>query len=413
MKVVAVDLGATSGRVMTVTHENHRFSYEENHRFPNRTYTDSEGYLRWDFAYLLENVKEGIKKAIKANPDVESIGIDTWGVDYGLIKDGKLVSDPTCYRDSHSFDGQKELQKKISFEQIYYIAGIQDIHFNTIYQLYSEKNDLNKVDFLLMMPDLIAYFLTGEARLEETEASTTSLYDKDEGKISEKLLKVAGIPEGIFPKLIKAGQPYGYLKKEFLPDCARKDIKVIAVATHDTASAVLGANGEGSFAYISSGTWSLIGTELKSPIKNEIARKYNFTNEIGYDGTVRFLKNTMGMFLLNEIRNDYKKKGITINVSNIVSLVEEAKDMGYVIDVNNPIFEKPGDMIAKLKTYLNEHSLPEPQTPGETIKLIYRSMADGYCKTISQLEEITSSKFNSILIVGGGNQAVVLKKILD
>lgn len=413
MKVVAIDLGATSGRVMTVTHENHRFSYEENHRFPNRTYVDSEGYLRWDFAYLLENIKEGIKKALTQNPDIESIGIDTWGVDYGLIKDGKLVSDPTCYRDSHSFDGQKKLHEEVDFQKIYSIAGIQDIHFNTIYQLYSEKNNLNEIDYLLMIPDLIAYFLTGEARLEETEASTTSLYDKNEGKISKTLLDMIGVSERIFPKIIKAGQPYGNLKKEFLPEGFHKDIKVIAVATHDTASAVLGANGEGSFAYISSGTWSLIGTELSEPIKNDVARKYNFTNEIGYNGTVRFLKNTMGMFLVNEIRNDYKNKGITINVKDILPLVEEAKDMGYVIDVNDPIFEKPRDMLNKLKTYLEKHSLPEPKTPGETIKLIYKSMADNYCRTISQLEEITSSKFNSILIVGGGNQAVVLNKYLQ
>lgn len=412
MKVIAVDLGATSGRVMTVTHESNRFSYEENHRFANKTYTDKDGYLRWDFAYLLENVKQGIKLALAKSPDIESIGIDTWGVDYGLIKDGKLISDPTCYRDSHSFDGQKELQSNMDFQKIYSIAGIQDIHFNTIYQLYSEKHNLNDVDHLLMIPDLIAYFLTGEARLEETNASTTSLYNKNEGKISTILLEAINVPERIFPKLIKAGQPYGNLKREFLPEGFDKNIKVIAVATHDTASAVLGANGEGSFAYISSGTWSLIGTELSEPIKNDVARKYNFTNEIGYNGTVRFLKNTMGMFLINEIRNDYKSKGITIDVKDIVPLAEKAKDMGYVIDANDHIFEKPGDMLNKLKTYLNEHSLQEPKTPGETIKLIYKSMADGYCKIISQLEEITSTKFSSILVVGGGNQAVILNRYL-
>lgn len=413
MKTIAIDLGATSGRVMTITHTNGHFSLEENTRFLNKTYTNDEGYLCWDFSYLLDNVINGIKKALKENPDVQSIGIDTWGVDYGFLnKDGKLIHDPYCYRDNHSFETQEKILKKVSFENIYSITGIQNLHFNTIYQLAGDPTGYENVETFLMIPDLIAYYLTGEKRLEETNASTTSLYSRKDEKMSSELLSVINVPERIFPKIIKPGDTYGNLKKEFLPDGMNKNIKVIASPTHDTASAVLGANGVGDFAYISSGTWSLIGTELKEPLMNKQSLAYNFTNEIGYDNTIRFLKNTMGMFLINEIRNDYELKGMSISVKDIVPMVNEAKDINSIIDVNDPIFEKPGDMLNKLDTYLTNTKQEKPTTPGETMKLIYKSMAVSYKNIISHLEELTSRKINSILIVGGGNQAEILNQYL-
>ncbi len=413
MKTIAVDLGATSGRVMCIDHENGRFSLEENTRFLNKTYTDSEGYLHWDFSYLLKNVIDGIQEALKKNPDAKAIGIDTWGVDYGLLdRNGKLIHDPYCYRDNHSFDTQKKILNKIPFEDIYSICGIQNLHFNTIYQLAGDPTGFENVETFLMIPDLIAYYLTGEKRLEETNASTTSLYSRKEGKMSSKLLEIIDVPERIFPKIIKPGDTYGYLKKEFLPEGVDKEIKVIASPTHDTASAVLGANGEGEFAYISSGTWSLIGTELQEPLMNKSALGYNFTNEIGCGNTIRFLKNTMGMFLINEIRNDYEAKGTKISIKDIVPMVKEAKDLQSVIDVNDPIFEKPGDMLNKLDQYLTLTKQEKPSTPGETMKLIYKSMAIAYKDIISHLEEITSRKISSILIVGGGNQAEILNRYL-
>ena len=182
MKVIAIDLGATSGRVMTVTHENNTFSYVENARFLNKVYDDNET-LRWDFEYLMENILLGIEKALKENPDIASIGIDTWGVDYGFIKDGQLIAAPICYRDTRTFRVQSDLLKKISFEDIYKRVGIQNLHFNTIYQLAAENIDFATIDTFLMIPDLIAYRLTGKARLEETNASTTSLYSQKEGKM--------------------------------------------------------------------------------------------------------------------------------------------------------------------------------------------------------------------------------------
>ena len=412
MKVLAIDLGATSGRIMTITHINHQFSYEENARFLNKTYYDKDGYLRWDFDYLLNNIKEGIKVALAKNKDIESIGIDTWGVDYGLLKNGKLINDPICYRDVHSFLGRKEVLQKISFNDLYFQTGIQNLHFNTIFQLACDKTNFGEVDSFLMIPDLIAYFLTGEARLEETNASTTSLYIKKDGKMAKTLLDIINIPEKIFPKIIKAGELYGYLNKEFLPINTNRKIKVIAVPSHDTASAVLGTNGEKDFVYVSSGTWSLIGVELKEPIMNEKSCKYNFTNEIGYNSSVRFLKNTMGMFLINEIRNDYKNKGIDIPLNKIASLIKESKDINSFINVNDPIFEAPGDMLNKLDKYLTLTKQEKPKTAGECMKLIYKSMVKTYKQIILELEEITSKKINTIVIVGGGNQAEVLNQLL-
>lgn len=412
MKVISVDLGATSGRVMTVTHSDHRFSYVENARFMNRVYKDGEGILRWDFPYLFRNVTEGIGKALKENPDAASIVIDTWGVDYGLLKDGKLLKDPACYRDKRTFASQEELLKRVPFSRIYSLTGIQNLHFNTIYQLNSEHLDYSNVDAFLMIPDLIAYFLTGEARLEECNASTTSLYDKKNKRMSKELLGEIGVPERIFPKLIFPGETYGNLKKEFLPEGFSKDVPVVAVPTHDTASAVLGADGQGEFAYVSSGTWSLIGTELKSPIISEESRKANFTNEIGYGSTVRFLKNTMGMFLINEARNDYKKHGQEVRVSDIVPPVESAKDVSCYLDVDNPLFETPGDMLMKIRTYADRTHQERPETPGETMKVIYRSMACRYKKILSDLENLAKVRFSSILVVGGGNRAEILNQYI-
>ncbi len=398
---------------MTITHENNYFSYKENARFLNRTYTNNEGYLCWDFSYLLENIKQGIMAALKENEDVKSIAIDTWGVDYGFLdKDGKLIHDPYCYRDSRSFETQKRVLEKIPFSKIYSLVGIQNLHFNTIYQLAGDPTGFDKVGTFLMIPDLIAYFLTGEKRLEETNASTTSIYDRSKKEMSKELLKEIDVPERIFPKLIKPGESYGLLKKEFMPEGMNENVKVIASPSHDTASAVLGANGEGDFAYISSGTWSLIGVELKEPLMNSKSLEYNFTNEIGYDNTIRFLKNTMGMFLINEIRNDYAKKGIEIKTKDIVALVNEAKDLPTVIDVNDKIFEEPNDMLNKFGTYLTRTNQIKPSTPGEYMKLIYKSMAISYKKIISELEELTSRKINSILVVGGGNQAEILNQYL-
>jgi rhamnulokinase len=406
MKVISIDLGATSGRVMTVSYDGMKFSYAENARFANRTYLDKDNILRWDFSYLIRNVIDGVKKALEESPDAKSISIDTWAVDYGLIKDGKLLSDPMCYRDVHSFDSQKDILARMPFEEIYRRVGIQNLHFNTIYQLAFDRENVMKADCLLMIPDLIAYYLTGEMRIELTNASTTSLYSFRDGCFDKELLKLIGIDEKVFPEMIVPGEKYGMLKK----DISSLDIPVVACPSHDTASAVLGASGKGTFAYISSGTWSLIGTELSEVNVSEKGFKANFTNEVGYANTIRYLKNTMGMFLINEVRNDYQRKGKEIKVAEIVSLIKDSKDIHSYLDVDSPCFEAPGNMIGKVMTYLEETKQDKPENPGEMFRMIYKSMALRYRVILSSLEDIIGKKFSSIIVVGGGNQASYLNQ---
>lgn len=411
MRVISVDIGATSGRVRVVKEEHGILSYEEIRRFSNHTYRDKNGSLRWDFSFLFSNVVDGIKNALRKYPDVASVGIDTWGVDYGLLdKEGKLIQDPLCYRDEKSIQSQKELLKKITYLDIYSVTGIQNRHFNTIYQLYQEKTDFKDVSTLLLIPDLIAYLLTGEKRREETNASTTALYDQKEKKISSGLLSQIGVPESIFPRRIYPGEVYGVRKKAFLPKDRNRSLPVLAVCTHDTGSAVLGANGKYPFAYLSSGTWSLLGTEIKTPIKNEDTYKANFTNEIGYGSSIRFLKNTMGRFLINETRKDYEKKGILISVPEIKDLVLKAGDMDSYLDVDDPLFETPGDRLRKIDSYLEKTSQKKPSSPGERRKRIYVSMALAYKTIFDKLLALTGQELDSLLIVGGGNQASVLNQ---
>jgi rhamnulokinase len=210
--------------------------------------------------------------------------------------------------------------------------------------------------------------------------------------------------------MIHPGEEYGKLKKEYLPEGIHKDIPVIAVCTHDTGSAVLGANGKGKFAYISSGTWSLIGTELNKPIINQESLTANFTNEIGYHSTIRFLKNTMGMFLCNQVRDDYEKNGVHFSVKDIATLVNEAEDIDTFLAVDDPIFETPGDMLSKVAAYCERTNQAFPSTPGQMLKVIYKSMALTYKKIIAKLEVLADERIHSILVVGGGNQATILNQ---
>lgn len=410
MKVIAIDIGATSGRVMTVEENDGKISYEENNRFLNRIYEENNT-LYWDFNLLFNNIKEGIRLALERNPDIQSIGIDTWAVDYGVIdKNRNLISNPICYRDTHTFEKQKEVLSIIPFEQLYKQVGIQNLHFNTIYQLYKDDR-LKEADKILMIPDLIAYFLTGSMRLEETNASTTSLYDFENKRMNDWILNKLNIPNSIFPKVIFPNESYGKLKEEYYPNNYQGNkIDVLAVCTHDTASAVLGTDGFSKFAYLSSGTWSLLGTELKEPRYNEESMKANFTNEVGYNSTIRYLKNTMGMFLINELRNDFKKLGKEIPVSKIKEYVDSSSDIDSYLDTNNPCFETPNNMLAKVDSYLEKTNQIKPKNEKQYLRLIYQSMALSYRYLVDKLEELTGNKIDSLIIVGGGNQAVVLNQ---
>ncbi len=408
MKVIAVDIGATSGRVMTVTCANSKISYLENHRFPN-SLIEKEGRLFWDFEALINHIIKGIHIALQADDEIQALSIDTWAVDFGLLdREGNLLSLPLAYRDTHSFETQKELLNQFSFEKLYSITGIQNLHFNTIYQLYRYPL-VKEADKILMIPDLIAYRLTGKMRLERTNLSTTALYNPQKRKISEELLELIGVRKEQFPEIIDPGEAYGDLNKDLFPELKR-DIKVIACASHDTASAVLGANIEEDDAYLSSGTWSLLGMELKDPIITKESREKNFTNEVGYQHTIRFLKNTMGMFLINEVRNDFKKDGLIIQPGEIISYIEKRKGETIYLDLDDSSFETPGNMRKKIEEYARKTDQKPIVDPGDYFHSIYLSMAIKYRMLIENLEKITQRKIHRFLIVGGGNQAVVLNQ---
>ncbi len=410
MKVISIDIGATSGRVMTVMEKDGILTYEENLRFPNKIIEEENTYY-WDFPLLLSHVRLGIQKALTKYNDIKSLSIDTWGVDYGILSsEGKLKGNPLCYRDEHSYQKQKELLSLLPFEKIYQKVGIQNLHFNTIYQLYKDER-IEKGDKILLIPDLIAYFLTGFMRMEETNASTTSLYDSQKKKLDEELLSLLSLDSSYFPKMIFPKESYGCLKEEYYPKeyCGKK-IEVVACCSHDTASAVLGTDGFGDFAYLSSGTWSLLGTELETPILTLESQKANFTNEIGYGGKVRYLKNTMGMFLINETRKEFKEKGLDIPVSKIKECVESSEDIDSFLDVDDPLFETPGGMIKKIDDYLKRTKQEIPKKVGQYLRIIYQSMALSYRKKMDDLERLVGHTLSTLIIVGGGNQASVLNQ---
>lgn len=411
MKVITIDIGASSGRVMVVSYNESKITYDEIHRFPNKTYL-ADDILYWDFTLLMRNIKSGIEKALEKYVDIVSIGIDTFGVDYGVIdKNGYLIGDPYCYRDKKSYLKQKEVLSLIPFFELYEKVGIQNLHFNTIYQLFDDDR-LKEGSTVLLIPDLIAYYLTGEMRMELTNASTTSLYNYKKKEIDVDILNRLGIPKSVFPKMIYPKEKYGSLRKEYYPlNYKGKEIEVIATCSHDTASSVLGMNGFGNFAYLSSGTWSLIGRELSEPILTKESKEANFTNEIGIDFSIRYLKNTMGMFLINETNTDFRNRGQDISISKIKNHVYKAKDIDSYLDVNDPTFEGPGNMISKIDAYLEKTKQPIPASPGEYFRLIYKSMAFSYRYIIENLERLTDSKISTLLISGGGNQADFLNEL--
>lgn len=387
---------------MTVELRDGRLEYKEYHRFLNHIY-EKEHTLYWDLSSLFDNIDKGIKNVLNENDDILSIGIDTWAVDYGLLdKNGNILHDPKCYRDRHSISYHDELISKVGFKKIYEKSGIQDLHFNTIYQLYGDEDARRDDVTFLMIPDLIAYHLTGEKKLELTNVSTTALLNQKTLDFDSDLLNDIHVNKSIFPQILLPGEIYGYYENK---------IPVYAVPTHDTASAVLGTNGEGDFAYLSSGTWSLIGTELEKPIINELSLESNFTNEIGYDKTIRFLKNTMGMFILNETLLDYEKKtGIKIPIRSIKGMVESAPDCHQYINTNDVSLETPNDMISKINQYLRKTGQEEINDISMMLKCIYQSMALSYKENLQILQKLRKKKLDELIIVGGGNQAEILNQ---
>lgn len=408
-KFLAFDFGASSGRAMLATFDGEKIKLEEKHRFSNDP-VSVNGDLHWDVLRLFYEIKQGILKcANSGDRDIDCIGIDTWGVDYGLLdKNGKLLGNPYHYRDTRTDGMYDEAFKVVSKEEIYKNTGIAFNWFNTLFQLLSAKlsNDvtLKNADKLLFMPDLFNYFLTGEAKCEYTIASTSQMFDSETHTWSKNMLEKLGIPTNLFADMVYPGDKVGVLKAELAEELGVEQIPVVAVASHDTGSAVASVpvdEGE-DFVYISSGTWSLMGVELDKPMVTEDALKYNFTNEGGVNKTIRFLKNIMGLWLIQESRRQWDREGTLLSFDELEKQAKEATPFASLIDPDYHKFQTPGNMPKRIREYCEKTGQKVPETKGEIVRCIAESLAFKYRQVVEGMEDVTGKKYDVINIVGGG-----------
>ena len=402
---LAVDIGASSGRHVVGWSEAGKIHTQEVYRFENQP-IEENGTMRWDLAALENHVIEGMKACKEAGFVPQTMGIDTWGVDYVLLdENGKRISDAVCYRDHRNVGMDGKVEEFISFEELYKKAGIQKLSFNTVYQLMAEKVNeperLQKAARILMMPEYLNYCLTGVAANEYTNATSTSLLDARKCDWDMELIDLLGYPRRLFGKLNMPGTPLGQL----LPKVREKvgfDCTVALPATHDTGSAYLAVPAKDeNGVYLSSGTWSLLGMESMEPVLSDVARAANFTNEGGYQRRYRFLKNIMGLWMVQSIRRELGKKH---SFPELAQMAKEEADFPSVVDVNDQRFMAPKSMLEELKSACAESGQPVPENVGQAMQCVYRSLAKCYTQAISEMAKITGKTFNAVYIVGGGSQ---------
>lgn len=406
---LSIDIGASSGRHILSSVQNGKLVLEEVYRFENGM-TQKDGHLVWEYEKLFSNIIEGLKECKKLGKIPVSVGIDTWGVDYALIDaDGKVIGDVYAYRDGRTEDPIKKVHEIIPFETLYKRTGSQFQIYNTIYQLYTDKlsGKLDKAERFLMMPDFFNYLLTGVMKNEFTNASTTGLMSAKTRNWDMETVKELDLPEKLFKELSDPATFVGNLKPEIAKEIGY-DLKVVLPATHDTASAVMAVPEIGQPLYISSGTWSLLGIESPVAISTEEALKENFTNEGGYGRSTRFLKNIMGLWMIQCVRREYNKK---YSWGDFVTLSKEVKDFDSIVDVNDNSFLAPASMIEAIKDYCRKTGQKVPETPGEIALCVYDSLAVCYKRAVETVERVTGYKFDTIHIVGGGCQNAYLNEL--
>lgn len=405
----AIDIGASSGRVMLGrVSSSTGVSLETIHRFPNGV-IEIDGGLHWDFDALFAEVLKGLTAAgatARENGEhIVSIGIDTWAVDYGLVNDaGELTSVPFSYRDERSRATVERVHADISPEKLYATTGLQYLQFNTIYQLAAEPN-LDGLQALLI-PDLIAFLLTGERRTEATNASTTGLFDAVKGEWATGFLDALGLPRNLFPPLIQPGETVGTLLPAILEQTGLPaDTMVVAVGSHDTASAVAAVPAdEQDFAYISSGTWSLVGVELNKPVLTEASRSANFTNERGVDGTIRYLRNVGGLWLLSECQRAWAAQGFSQSLPALLDSAAALPEGGPQINADDPAFTAPDNMPDRIRAAVRNTGAVLADRPAAVVRCIMDSLAAGYARTLADAERLTGRSVDVVHIVGGGSQ---------
>lgn len=414
---LAVDFGAGSGRVIAGSIRQSTLILEEVHRFPNRHIRLGK-HLYWDFLSLFEEMKNGIRQAVLKGYSIKSIGIDTWGVDFGLIdKNGNLLGNPVCYRDERTEGLPEELFDAASLPVHYAEAGIQVMPLNTLYQLYSMKKSddtrLEVADKLLFMPDLFSYYLTGVANNEYSIASTSELLDARTRSWNRALIDRLSLPQHIFGEIVMPGTIRGKVKREIREELGlSEEAEVIAVGSHDTASAVFAvpSTENRQNAFLSSGTWSLLGIETERPILSEEARKAGFTNEGGVGGKIRFLQNITGLWMLQKLIAQWSERGEQTDYDFLITAAEETS-IASVIDVDDKAFQNPADMEIAIADYCQTRHLQIPVSQGEYVRCILQSLARRYKLAVEQLNRLISKPIEELHIVGGGCKNRLLNRL--
>ena len=406
----AIDLGASSGRIAVGSLDSGSLVIQEVHRFKHEAKVTEDGGLHWEWARIVDEVKTGLLKAQELG-EIISVGIDTWAVDYGLLEiQGNLIEEPYCYRDSRTDGLMQSISDSLGAEWIYEKTGIQFIFFNTAYQLHAARNTaaMKSATTFLMLPDLLNYVLSGVLSNDITNASSTQLLNAHSQEWDWELIDKLEIPRSIFPALHKPGVKLGHIKGHGKLD----GISVVAVGSHDTASAVAGVplRSTKDSAYISSGTWSLVGLELDAPITSAKALSYNITNEAGVADRIRFIKNVSGMWLLEESLRYWKSQGLTLTAAD---LTRDASHLAreQIINSNDPRFAKPGAMPDRIAEYCRETNQKVPNTPAEFARCIFDSLSDAYEQSLRELEDAANVKVKEINIIGGGSSNDLLNQL--
>ena len=412
--VAAVDLGATSGRVILgyVGHDELRMRHVA--RFPNqpvRTHEGDSSALHWNILELYRSLTAGLTNALREEPEVVSIGVDSWAVDYALLRQGRMLGAPYHYRDERTARGVADVHSRIGAEELYQRNGLQHLPFNTLFQFAAERDVLALADQALLVPDLIGYWLTGVAATEITNASTTGLLSPHTRAWDDDLLTRLDLPRGILAPLIEPGSRLGSLLPSVAADLgAPESLGVVAVGSHDTASAVVAVpSTDDNVAYISSGTWSLVGVELEEPVVSLEGRAANFTNEGGVDGRVRFLKNVSGLWLLSEsVRTWERSTGEQIDLPELLREAAAIRGPITTFDPADERFLAPGNMPGRIVEWCVERGLAQPRTRPEFVRSILESLAEAYASTLADAVRLSGKRVRTIHIVGGGSQNELL-----
>lgn len=412
---LAADFGGGSGRVIAGWLEDGKLVMEEVHRFGNRQVRLGD-HVYWDFPALFEDMKVGLRKAASKGYAVESIGVDTWGVDFGLIdRDGQLLGNPVCYRDARTVGMIDKLFKTVNPSEHYATTGIQVMEINTLAQLLSIKDtaQLEAAHRLLFMPDLFSYFLTGKATNEYCIASTSELLDAKNRDWSWETIEALGLPKHIFGEIVMPGTVRGILRGDISEETGLGEVKVIAVGSHDTASAVAAVpaiEGDGPVAFLSSGTWSLLGVELPEPILSEEARQAEFTNEGGVGGRIRFLQNITGLWIMQRLMAEWKERGEEQTFAQILPAAANAS-ISSIIPVADAVFMNPTSMEKAICDYCESSGQAVPQSKGELVRCVFQSLAKKYKEAISGINGLLPESLKRLHIIGGGSQNDLLNQL--